>query len=162
MTTNRVVKATRFRRLPPADRLGGPDWDSLRSPAGRGGRAPAALPPSVIALQAAPRRQYVIRADLRRYGVTVGCCACADIAAHGNPRRPRTDECRSRVEDFLQNDEAGKERLRVHRRRHSEVPEAPENDADVEAEAAGEGARHSTVEFIRLLILWFRWQQQLQ
>ena len=33
----------------------------------------------------------------------MGCCACADIAARGNSRRPRTDGRRSRVEGFLQN-----------------------------------------------------------
>ena len=140
VTTKGVVKATWFRCLPPADRWGGPGWDSLNkgppwdAEGAAAPRAPAALPPGIIALQAAPRRRYVTRANLRRYGVTAGCCACADIAAHGNSRRPHPDECRSRIEEFLQNDEAGMERLHAHRRRHDEAPEAPENDADVAGE----------------------------
>ena len=37
----------------------------------------------VVPLPLAPRRRDVSRADLRKYGVTIGCAACSDIAVHG-------------------------------------------------------------------------------
>ena len=63
----------------------------------------------------APRPRSVTRADLRRYGVTVGCAACSDIAAHGKAAKPSTDECRARI---------GEEMDQLQRRRgvEHEVP----------------------------------------
>ena len=37
----------------------------------------------VVHLPLAPRRRHVTTADLRKYGVTIGCAACSDIAFHG-------------------------------------------------------------------------------
>ena len=34
---------------------------------------------------------------LMKYGVMIGCSACSDIAVHGNPAEPQTEECRKRI-----------------------------------------------------------------
>ena len=79
--------------------------------------------PKVVLLfwRHAPR--YVTRADLRKYGVAIGCAACSDIAVHGKTAKPHTAECRTRSGDQMEHDPEGHECLQVHKRRRDVEPE---------------------------------------
>ena len=84
----------------------------------------------IIHLPSTPRRRYVAREDLRKYGVTIGCSACSNIAVHGKTSKPHTEECRWRIGEQMEHDPEGHERLQVHKsRRHAEH--------DVEVNQAG-------------------------
>ena len=139
MTEAGVVPAAGFRRSAVGDRWTASGWSALRglpwdvSEASEPERArDDDVPrPRAIMLPLAPRRRYVTRADLRRFGVTVGCGACADIAAHGKTSRAHTDECRARIGEHLEQEPDGKERLAAHKRRreeHEAAPEAPSQE----------------------------------
>ena len=71
---------------------------------------------AVEAIQA-PRRRYVTRADLRKYGVTIGCAACSDIAVHGKTAKPHTDECRAMIGVQVEHDPEGYAELHVEEAR---------------------------------------------
>ena len=91
----------------------------------RGCEAPRA---QVVRLPVAPRRRHVTRADLRRYGVTVGCAACSDILVRGDTAKLDTDGCRARLGQQMEHDPEGQERLQAHKRKRDvelEVGEAP-------------------------------------
>ena len=45
----------------------------------------------------APRRRYVTKADLRKYGVTIDSAAWSDTAVHGKTPKPHAEECRTRT-----------------------------------------------------------------
>ena len=71
--------------------------------------------PQVVHVLLAPRRRYVTRADLRKYGGAIGSAACSDIAVHGKTAKSHTEECRTRIEEQMEHDPEGHERLQVHR-----------------------------------------------
>ena len=92
-----VVKAAGIRRLPPADRWAGDDLPQIKGVPWAvkeegPGAAPGPVCPRALAAPVALRRRYATRADLRRYGVTVGCPACAGIAVHGKTPHTHTEE----------------------------------------------------------------------
>ena len=79
-------------------------------------------------------------ADLRKYGVTIGCSACSDIAVHGKTSKPHTEECRNWIGEQMEHDPEGHERLQAHKRRRDVEPEienegglAPQERQDVES-----------------------------
>ena len=140
MTANGVVTAAGFRRMPAVDRwkteglnsLRGLPWDvSKGAPEAADAEQVERPPPRAIMLPLAPRRRYVTRTDLKKYGITIGCTACSDIAVHGKSVKPHSDECRARIGAHLETDPVGQERLQAHKRRRDEVPE----------EAVAQGAR---------------------
>ena len=47
--------------------------------------------PEIIHLPLAPRRRFVTRADLRKYGATIGCEACSDLSVHGTTTKLHTE-----------------------------------------------------------------------
>eukprot|EP00974_Lingulodinium_polyedra_P112975 10935386-Lingulodinium_polyedra.AAC.1 len=68
MTREGVVRAAGFRRLADEERWQAPDWPQLKGllwDAKEGPREAIAPQP--------PRRRYVARGDLRKYGVAAGC-----------------------------------------------------------------------------------------
>lgn len=147
MTPGGVQRATGFKRMPVADRWADPDgsWDRLRGlpwdvsgqdPPGEAREAlPVAGPASgepALRGPEPPRARYVTQADLRRYGATVGCPACAEIAVHGRSRVAHTTACRDRVGAKMAEDESGKARLEEHQRKR-------EGDAGPAAPEAGPG-----------------------
>ena len=78
-------------------------------------------------------------AHLRKYGVTIGCSACSDIAVHGKTATSHTEESRKRIGENMEHDPEGHGRLQVHKLRRDVVPEvevdgappvARENDGD--------------------------------
>ena len=52
------------------------------------------------------RRRFVKRADLGKYGVTIGCSACSDIAVHGKKSTPQTEEWRTRIGEQMEHENA--------------------------------------------------------
>ena len=95
MTTDGVVKAAGFRRMNEKSRWNIENWNSLRGlcrdvteTAAEATEAIQAPRPQIVHLLVTPRRSYVTRADLRKYGVTIGCLAYSDIAVHGKTSKP--------------------------------------------------------------------------
>ena len=73
MTTEGVVKAAGFQRMNEEIRS-----NTLRDVPENGAEATEAVQaprPQITHLPLTPRRRYITRADLRRYGVTIGCSA---------------------------------------------------------------------------------------
>ena len=79
--------------------------------------------PQIIRLPLTPRRRYVTRADLRKYGVAIGCSACADCAVQEKISKLLTEECRKRLGEQMEHGSEGHDRLQVHRRRRDVEPE---------------------------------------
>ena len=130
MTTDGLVKAAGLRRMHVENRRNVDSWDALRGlpwdVTERGADAAWAVPaprPQVVHHPLAPRLRYVTRADLRKYGVTVGCAACSDIAVHGKTATPLAEECRTRIGEQVEHHPEGHERLQVHKRRRDAEPE---------------------------------------
>ena len=98
------------------------------------------LRPQITHLPLTPRRRYVARADLRKYGVTIGCLACSDIAVHGRTSKLHTEDCRNWIGEQVQHDPEGRERLQVHKRRRDVEPEIGANRAKVARENDGNPA----------------------
>ena len=86
--------------------------------------------PQKIHLPLTPRRRYVTRADLRKYGVMTGCSACSDTVVHGKTSKPHTEEGRSRTGEHMKHDPEGDERLQVHRRRRNRTGHRSQNEGD--------------------------------
>ena len=71
--------------------------------------------PEAIVRTPRQRRRYILRQDVARYGPTQGCEACA--ALEGGAKRvtkPHSDECRTRMEEFMQRDENALVQQRLH------------------------------------------------
>ena len=96
--------------------------------------------PQIIHLLLTPRRRYVTRADLRKYGVTIVCSACSDISVHGKTSKHHTEECRNGIGEQMEHDPEGDERLQAHKRRRDAEPETEANQASVARENEGEPA----------------------
>ena len=103
MTTDGVVKAAGFRRINEESRWNVDSWNALRGfpwdvteTGAEATEATQAPRPQIIHLLLTPRRRYVAREDLRKYGVTAGCSECSDIAVHGKTSKPHTEECRKK------------------------------------------------------------------
>ena len=95
MTTDGVVKAAGFRRKNEENCWNVDSWNALRrrpwdvterrTEAAEAIQAPR---PLFIHLPLAPRGRHITRADLRKYGVAIGCSACSDIAVHAKTTKP--------------------------------------------------------------------------
>ena len=123
MTTDGVVKAAGFRRMNVANRWNVDSWNALRGlhwdVTERGAEAAEATQaprPQIIQLSLAPRRRHVTRADVRKYGMTIGCSACSEIAVHGKTSKPHTEECRTRIGEQMEHDLEGYVLSQVHKR----------------------------------------------
>ena len=146
MTTDGVVKAA-FRRLNEENRWNVENWNVLRGlpwyateTEAEAAEAVQAPRPQTVHLPLAPRRRFVTRADLRKYGVTIGCAACSDFAVHGKTAKPHTDECRTRIGEQMEHDPEGHERLQAHKRRRDVEPEVEVDGAPVARENEGDPA----------------------
>ena len=112
------------------------------SPKG-GQRLPRPFKPhdfKIIRLPLTPRRRYVTRADLRKYGVAIGCSACADCAFQEKISKLLTEECRKRLGGQTEQGSEGHDRLQVHRRRRDVEPKVEVDRAPVARENEGDPA----------------------
>ena len=121
MTTDGVVKAAGFRRMHEESRLNVENWNALRGlpwdvteTRAEATEAIQAPQPQIIHLLLTPCRRYVTRADLRKYGVTIGCSPCSEIAVHGKKSNPHTEECRNGTGEQMEHGPEGHERLQAH------------------------------------------------
>eukprot|EP00971_Amphidinium_carterae_P307896 6118997-Amphidinium_carterae.1 len=143
ITTEGIVHAAGLRRASSEERWGGPEWSrlagvpwdargvhSVSEEDGKVAVEAAAVPfvPVAVPLPSV-RRRYVTKADLRRFGATIGCQACAEISATGATKKIHTEECRSRIEAMLRDVAGGPERLEAHKRRREEAEAAREEVA---------------------------------
>ena len=78
---------------------------------------------------------------LRKYGVTIGCCACSDIAVLGKTSKPHTQGCRKRIGEQMERVPEGHERLHVHKRKRDVEPEVEVDQAPVARESEGDPTR---------------------
>ena len=123
MTTDGVVKAARLRRLNVENRWNVDSWNALLcfpwDVTERGADTADAIQarrPQVVHLPLASHRRCVVRADLRKQGVAIGCAACSDIAVHGKTAKRQTGECRTRIGEQMEHDPVGHEHLQIHKR----------------------------------------------
>ena len=97
-----------------------PQQRGLTQPAATGQDVGSGLAP-IVAVPAAPhqgRRRYVAKRDLERSSYTSGCPACTELAVGARVAKvAHNDECRSRIERAMEEDDAlaAGERLRRHR-----------------------------------------------
>ena len=95
MTTDGVVNTAGFRRMDVENRWSVDKWNAPRGllweVSERGANAADRFKRIAFTLSIlcrAPRRRYATRADLRKYGVTIGCAACSENAVHGKTATP--------------------------------------------------------------------------
>ena len=122
-TTDGVVNAAGFRRVHVENRWIVDSWDALRGLPwdvteieANAIDAEQTLRPQIIRLPLAPRRRYVTRADVRKFGVAAGCTARADIAVLGKTSKPHADECRAWLGEKMECNPEGQGRLQAHKR----------------------------------------------
>ncbi|CAK0813925.1 unnamed protein product [Prorocentrum cordatum] len=145
ITSDGVKKAVGFRSLPQSEKWITAGWDSLKGlpwdVAPRAASAPRAIvgpgeagPPPIVVVPPqpqAPRRMYVLKADVERLGATPGCPGCVSIAKHGKVLAGHAHNavCSKRIFEALDAEEAGRERSRLKRLAEvapDDVPEALE------------------------------------
>ena len=108
LTTEAIGKAAGCRWTRQKDPWSVDVWEALRGlpwdVVERGAEAAEAVQAPrtrVLNVPATPRRHCVTRADLGKYGLTLGCAARADIAVHGKATEPLTDECPPRFGEHM-------------------------------------------------------------
>ena len=140
LTEHGAVNARSLKRLPESDRfifseleklkglpwnlLGSLDAERLDKPLIAGPDAtgipillvPASMPP--LPPKAQERRMYVTSADVRKYGGSGGCQACAQVYICGRTNVPHSDACRRRIQELMKGDDAGRARLDASRKRN--------------------------------------------
>ncbi|CAK0850901.1 unnamed protein product [Prorocentrum cordatum] len=123
ITSDGVKKAVGFRSLPQSEKWITAGWDSLKGlpwdVAPRAASAPRAIvgpgeagPPPIVVVPPqpqAPRRMYVLKADVERLGATPGCPGCVSIAKHGKVLAGHAHNavCSKRIFEALDAEEAG-------------------------------------------------------
>ncbi|CAK0865787.1 unnamed protein product [Prorocentrum cordatum] len=133
ITSDGVKKAVGFRSLPQSEKWITAGWDSLKGlpwdVAPRAASAPRAIvgpgeagPPPIVVVPPqpqAPRRMYVLKADVERLGATPGCPGCVSIAKHGKVLAGHAHNavCSKRIFEALDAEEAGRERTGQYRER---------------------------------------------
>lgn len=129
MTKEGVERARTVRRMEPSERWNLADWDELRgvpwnlvpAPGHRGQvrpvivQVPDGAPPVPPAAAAAeglglPRRLYIRRDDVIKYGATLGCPGCEAVLAGAQPKG-HTEVCRERITKAMDADEGGRKRI---------------------------------------------------
>ena len=104
------------------------------------------LPPQV-ADDAMPRRVYITRATLTRYGMTEGCMGCV-TSAIGGTGVAHSEDCRRRIEKEMRQDPEQRERIREakikrkdfiekHAKRARITPDAEDEQADEKMSGGG-------------------------
>ena len=69
----------------------------------------------VVTADRVERKLYVVKKDIEKFGATDGCPGCACIAIGGKAMVQHNDECRTRIEELLQQEEvSGKSRRRKY------------------------------------------------
>ena len=89
-----------------------------------------AAPPEVFCREYAPRRLYLTRKDLDKYGHTADCPACA-LQMSGLPStgKPHTEQCRERLERAILDDPTQRDRaLRATARLREAADKVPEGN----------------------------------
>ena len=85
-----------------------PDQRSLARPVVHVAKADQGVAP-VIVMLAVPqtdRRRYITKKDLAKYGYTVECQACTQLASGmHNAKVPHDDRCRDRIGEFMAEDD---------------------------------------------------------
>ncbi|CAK0892530.1 unnamed protein product [Prorocentrum cordatum] len=133
ITSDGVKKAVGFRSLPQSEKWITVGWDGLKGlpwdVAPRAASAPRAIvgpgevgPPPIVVVSPqpqAPRRMYVLKADVERLGATPGCPGCVSIAKHGRVLAGHAHNavCSKRIFEALDAEEAGRERTGQYRER---------------------------------------------
>ncbi|CAK0882435.1 unnamed protein product [Prorocentrum cordatum] len=133
ITSDGVKKAVGFRSLPQSEKWITAGWDGLKGlpwdVAPRAASAPRAIvgpgevgPPPIVVVSPqpqAPRRMYVLKADIERLGATPGCPGCISIARHGRVLAGHAHNavCSKRIFEALDAEEAGRERTGQYRER---------------------------------------------
>ncbi|CAK0857259.1 unnamed protein product [Prorocentrum cordatum] len=123
ITSDGVKKAVGFRSLPQSEKWITAGWDGLKGlpwdVAPRAASAPRAIvgpgevgPPPIVVVSPqpqAPRRMYVLKADIERLGATPGCPGCISIARHGRVLAGHAHNavCSKRIFEALDAEEAG-------------------------------------------------------
>ena len=68
--------------------------------------------------EVAPRRRYVLAADIEEFGETAGCPGCLALRERGTTSgRSHNEECRSRIGELLERRLEGKARMDADRSR---------------------------------------------
>ena len=70
---------------------------------------------------------FVLLGRLEKYGVTIGCAVCSDVAVHGKTAKLCTDERRTRICEQMDHDPDDHERLQAGKRK-------PDAELDVEGD----------------------------
>eukprot|EP00959_Pyramimonas_sp_CCMP1952_P456754 9473684-Pyramimonas_sp.AAC.1 len=97
---------------------------------------PLPNPPGVErAPEVAPRRFYVLTADIEAHGATPLCPGCESIAIHGRAKRAHSDECRERIRELLERSLEGRARMEAYRQRVAAHPAGPAREAAAEPAA---------------------------
>ena len=78
---------------------------------------PILPPPQVEERRESMRRLYIRRKDVEKYGYTEGCEGCKRMRA-GMSAKPHTQECRTRMEEAMKEDEEGRKVLEAAQRRN--------------------------------------------
>jgi len=116
-----------------------PDKIKMDVPAYGAGEESVAAPLPMPSGAPAPkpvRRMNVRKSDLDRYGATDGCRACFDIVAGHKTTVPHSDNCRTRIQQMMEEDDdpAVRERVRIR----VEASAARESGVDGPEVRAGE------------------------
>ena len=75
--------------------------------------------PAKIEEEAMPRRVYITRATLNRYGMTEGCLGCT-TSSIGGTGVPHSEECRRRIEREMKHDPIQRHRIKEAQSRRKE------------------------------------------
>ena len=80
---------------------------------------------------AQPRSVRIRESDLEQFGYTAGCAGCAWYSDKLGPHRGHSAECRTRLEEIIENTEEGKSRVetaKAKKEKHSEGKDKTTND----------------------------------
>ena len=87
---------------------------------------PTSVLPTVVRPDEGPRKLYILKSDIERWGPTDGCVACTQLALNGKNTHSHSDDCRSRIREVMaraaEADEKLARRLRADETRHASVP----------------------------------------
>ncbi|CAK0826208.1 unnamed protein product, partial [Prorocentrum cordatum] len=119
ITSDGAKKAVGFRSLPQSEKWITAGWDGLKGLPWDVAPRAASAPRAIVGPGEAPRRMYVLKADIERLGATPGCPGCVSIAKHGRvlAGHAHNAACSKRIFEALDAEEAGRERTGQYRER---------------------------------------------